>query len=281
MFTNKRELHLFFAKFNHFISTFIQIFILYFYGSFMRKIEIVINKLNMFKQLTSGGIILFFLCSCSILKPNLTSNINNLSSAKILPEVNKEIKFLDEISTQVEFLPSFQKNEKIDNEKNVEVATVQSPKEEFKPQQEFMDFSALLFKYALLLNTEVEKVKNFKMFEFIDSWYGTRYCLGGVTKNCIDCSAFVQFLFAAVYETSLPRTAKEQFKSAIKVSKTDLQEGDLIFFNTRRGVSHVGVYLQNNKFVHAAVSGGVMISDLLDNYWTKKFIGVRRVEKKS
>jgi lipoprotein Spr len=58
-----------------------------------------------------------------------------------------------------------------------------------------------------------------------------------------------------------------------------LQEGDLVFFNTRGGVSHVGFYLQNNKFVHAASSGGVMVSDLNDEYWDKRFIGVRRHSK--
>ncbi len=233
----------------------------------------------MFKYIILESLLFVFLCSCSILKPQQT--INTSSVKNISSERNKELKFLDEISTQIEFVPIVQKVDKIEDEKNVDFAIESFPKEELKPQQDFLDFSALLFKYALLLNTEVEKVQNFKMFEFIDAWYGTSYCLGGVTKNCIDCSAFVQFLFAAVYETVLPRTAKEQFKSAIKISKTDLQEGDLLFFNTRRGISHVGVYLQNNKFVHAAVTGGVMISDLLDSYWAKKIIGVRRVEKKN
>jgi lipoprotein Spr len=115
------------------------------------------------------------------------------------------------------------------------------------------------------------------MFEFIDSWYGTPYKLGGTSKAGIDCSAFTQFLFSAVYCISLPRTTKEQYSLTSRISRTELKEGDLIFFNTRGGVSHVGVYLQNNKFVHSSTSGGVMISDIFEEYWVKRFVGVGRL----
>jgi murein DD-endopeptidase / murein LD-carboxypeptidase len=60
-----------------------------------------------------------------------------------------------------------------------------------------------------------------------------------------------------------------------------LKEGDLLFYNTRGGISHVGIYLQNNKFVHAASSEGVMISDIFDPYWMKRFMGVGRVERQA
>ena len=133
-------------------------------------------------------------------------------------------------------------------------------------------------KYAVLLNTPAEEVKNTKMFEFIDDWYGTPYRLGGTTKKGVDCSAFSQFLFASVYGLNIPRTAREQYNLTNRISRTELKEGDLIFFNTRGGVSHVGVYLQNNKFVHASTSGGVMISDIFDEYWARKFVGVGRLK---
>jgi lipoprotein Spr len=135
-------------------------------------------------------------------------------------------------------------------------------------------------KYSVLLNTPAEEVRNTKMFEFIDDWYGTPYRLGGTTKKGVDCSAFSQFLFAAVYGFSIPRTAREQYNLTTRISRTELKEGDLIFFNTRGGISHVGVYLQNNKFVHASTSGGVMISDIFDEYWARKFIGVGRLKNK-
>jgi lipoprotein Spr len=60
---------------------------------------------------------------------------------------------------------------------------------------------------------------------------------------------------------------------------TELREGDLVFFNTRKGISHVGVYLFNNKFVHASLSSGVMISDLGDSYFVKRYKGAGRVKQ--
>jgi lipoprotein Spr len=89
----------------------------------------------------------------------------------------------------------------------------------------------------------------------------------------------MQVLFSSVYGISIPRTAREQFQFSNKISKEDLKEGDLVFFNTTGGVSHVGLYIQNNKFVHASTSGGVTISDLDEDYWSRKMIGVRRIEE--
>ena len=148
----------------------------------------------------------------------------------------------------------------------------------FAGENEIEKATAIQLKYALLLDTEVESISNLSLFTAIDEWYGTPYRLGGTTKSGIDCSAFVQVLFASQYGISLPRTAREQYASSHQISRTELKQGDLLFFNTRSGVSHVGVYLQNNKFVHAASSGGVMISDLFDNYWVRRFIGAGRVE---
>jgi murein DD-endopeptidase / murein LD-carboxypeptidase len=137
--------------------------------------------------------------------------------------------------------------------------------------------SAIQLKYAVLLNTDVEAIQNAVLFSTIDEWYGTRYVLGGSTKDGIDCSAFVQVVFSKVFQTPMPRTAKEQYKAVQSISRTELKEGDLVFFHTRgNGVSHVGIYLQNNKFVHAATSGGVMVSDLFEEYWVKHFVGAGR-----
>jgi lipoprotein Spr len=140
--------------------------------------------------------------------------------------------------------------------------------------------TALQLKYAVLLNTEVEAVLNDALFTAIDEWYGTPYVLGGSTKDGIDCSAFVQAVYAKLFQIPMPRTAREQYKAARHISRTELKQGDLVFFNTRgSGISHVGIYLQNNKFVHAATSGGVMISDLFEEYWVKHFAGVGRYER--
>ena len=73
------------------------------------------------------------------------------------------------------------------------------------------------------------------------------------------------------------RTARSQYDACEKIEKENLQEGDLVFFNTRRGVSHVGVYLRNGYFTHSSTGKGVTISSLDDAYYSKKFIGGGRI----
>ena len=136
---------------------------------------------------------------------------------------------------------------------------------------------ALQFKYSVLLNVEVELLKNINLLRLIDGWFGTRYMMGGSTKAGIDCSALMQVFFASLYGIALPRTAREQYDFSRRISRTELKEGDLLFFNTHGGVSHVGMYLCNNRFVHASSSNGVTISDMFDPYYANRLIGVGRV----
>lgn len=136
---------------------------------------------------------------------------------------------------------------------------------------------ALQFKYSLLLDVEVEILKNFNLLRLIENWYGTRYVYGGTGKRGIDCSALMQVFFASLYGISLPRTARMQFDYSRQISRTELKEGDLLFFNTTGGVSHVGMYLTNNKFLHASSSFGVTISDMFDPYYANRLIGAGRV----
>ena len=138
--------------------------------------------------------------------------------------------------------------------------------------------SALQLKYGILLNIEVELIKNLTLYRAIDEWYGTPYRYGGCTKNGVDCSAFVQAIYTALFGIMIPRTAREQYGASQQIKREELQEGDLVFFNTTGGVSHVGIYLQNNKFVHAAVSEGVMVSDLDDSYWSRRYIGAGHMD---
>jgi cell wall-associated NlpC family hydrolase len=137
------------------------------------------------------------------------------------------------------------------------------------------------FKYAIRLDVPVETIQNKPLYELIDNWWGTPYRLGGTTQKGVDCSAFVQTLMIGVFAMQLPRTAREQKEVSSWIPMTDLKEGDLVFFNTRGSVSHVGVYLHNNKFVHASTSGGVMISDLNETYWSRKLLGAGRVLQNS
>ena len=152
------------------------------------------------------------------------------------------------------------------------------PPETTQGSVEIQNATMLQLKYAVAMDATVEMLTNIPLLEVIDKWWGTKYCMGGSTDNCIDCSAFTQVLMRDVYQQNLPRTAEEQFNSSEHVELEDLKEGDLVFFNTGgKDISHVGVYLLNNKFVHASTSGGVMISDLNDTYWQPKYRGAGRM----
>ena len=136
----------------------------------------------------------------------------------------------------------------------------------------------LQLKYAIVLDATVENLSNLKLLQVIDEWWGTKYCMGGSTKNCVDCSSFTQTVMSDVYSKNLPRTAQEQYNAAQRIEVENLKEGDLVFFHTTgREISHVGIYLLNNKFVHASTSGGVMVSDLNDSYWQPRFKGAGRM----
>ena len=226
----------------------------------------------MLKQATIYSIMIVLLASCSGLKTAFTGNRESAPAGNSTA-VKKESKFLNQIDIPVESSNGTKDKAIIPVKKEAETT-----RNSYSRQNDAENLSALQVKYAVLLSTPAEEVKNTKMFEFIDDWYGTPYRLGGTTKNGVDCSAFSQFLFASVYGLNIPRTAREQYSLTNRISRTELKEGDLIFFNTHGGVSHVGVYLQNNKFVHASTSGGVMISDIFEEYWVRRFIGVGRLK---
>lgn len=134
-------------------------------------------------------------------------------------------------------------------------------------------------KYSTVLEVLPNQISNVMLYRFIDEWYGVKYRMGGTSKSGIDCSAFVQTLYQYVFGFNLLRTAGMQFTEAQYVKNVeDLKEGDLVFFkiNTSR-ISHVGVYLKNNFFVHSASSKGVSIAKLTSAYWTKYYAGGGRI----
>ncbi len=138
-------------------------------------------------------------------------------------------------------------------------------------------FNSLQFKYAQLLDVDVEAVTNLILLKEIEKWLGTRYRYGGATDKGIDCSAYTGTLVHNVFGLILPRTARDQYANCIKLDKEELQQGDLVFFNTRGGISHVGLYLGNGYFTHASTSIGVTISNLSETYWSKKFLSGGRL----
>ena len=117
-------------------------------------------------------------------------------------------------------------------------------------------------------------MRNTKLYSFVNSWEGTPYKFGGMSKSGTDCSGFSNVLYKEVYGKKLPRTTKDIYGSCRKLGKGDLKEGDLVFFDIQgKKKSHMGVYLQNNRFVHASSSKGVVISDLNNPYYKKYFAG--------
>ncbi|NOT13948.1 MAG: C40 family peptidase [Methylococcaceae bacterium] len=97
-------------------------------------------------------------------------------------------------------------------------------------------------------------------------------------REGFDCSGFVQHVYEH-HGISLPRTTREMAASLPPVPKSQLRSGDLVFFNTHgKTISHVGIYVDNSKFVHAPSrhTGRVLVSSLNNRYWRKRFVGVRR-----
>lgn len=109
---------------------------------------------------------------------------------------------------------------------------------------------------------------------------GVRYRFGGETPDRgLDCSGLVRYVFGQVTGVTLPRTSRELAKVGTPVKRDDLQVGDLVFFDTRRfAFSHVGIYLGDDRFIHAPSRGSeVQISELDNRYWRRHFNGARRL----
>lgn len=133
-------------------------------------------------------------------------------------------------------------------------------------------------KYAALLNVAENDISNTRLYSFIDEWYGVPYKYGGKDKKGIDCSNFTSTLYQHIYHRSLTGSSSSIFNQCKVISKKELKEGDLLFFKIEKDdISHIGVYLQNNKFVHATTKKGVMIDDLDEAYYKKYFYKAGRL----
>lgn len=120
--------------------------------------------------------------------------------------------------------------------------------------------------------------RNTRLLQEILRHIGTPYRLGGVDASGIDCSGYTWKVFSNSMNIELPRSTDDQFRFGRSVRMSDLQFGDLIFFNTTgRNPSHVGIYIGDNLFAHASVSYGVTISSLESTYFQRRVTGIRRV----
>lgn len=213
---------------------------------------------------------------------NLASKDSSSSTSQKTPPKSKQkgdVVFLDNITVTPGETVKSKQTTKGDKNSNVVQVSYVEPKKELSTSS-IESAGSLQLKYAIVFDATVEKLTNVAMLQSIDQWWGTRYCLGGSTKNCIDCSAFTKAVLKDVYDVEMPRTAQQQYEATQRIEPEELQEGDLVFFYTSgRRISHVGIYIMNNKFVHAAASQGVTVSDLNDSYWKERYRGAGRIIK--
>jgi cell wall-associated NlpC family hydrolase len=110
-------------------------------------------------------------------------------------------------------------------------------------------------------------------------WIGTPYRLGGASRAGMDCSGLIVTMYRNVARVELPRTAYEQSRTGTAIPQRELRPGDLLFFQTSKEprINHAGIYLGQNRFVHASKSQGVVYSDLDETYYAEAYRGARRI----
>lgn len=208
-----------------------------------------------------------FLSSCSLFKTAKTVHKNTDMEWINVKQEGKVIASKHEkpASADTRIFTPISKNKNIAG-KNTNISTPPSTKQLAK-----INF------YAQKLGISFGENTNIFLLEQINHWLGTPHQIGGMSKNGIDCSGLVNALYNTVYNKGLQRRSSDIF--AINVSPIaahELQEGDLVFFKIGKNISHVGLYLKDNKFVHSSTSKGVIISSLTESYWDKHFFKAGR-----
>jgi lipoprotein Spr len=143
-------------------------------------------------------------------------------------------------------------------------------KEKNKGKSKQWNIESYFENYQLKIDSANSPYLYYQVFD----WVGTRYKYSGGTKKGIDCSGFVSEMYQKVYCINLTGGSRDIYTQVKEkeIEKSDLKEGDILFFKIRKGqISHVGIYLGNNKFAHASVQSGVIISDLNEAYYKKYF----------
>jgi cell wall-associated NlpC family hydrolase len=114
--------------------------------------------------------------------------------------------------------------------------------------------------------------------KYAKEWLGAKYVYGAAGKKKTDCSGYVMQVYKGFYGIPLDHSAQHIYDDGrgYSIRRSKLQEGDLVFFGNFWKISHVGIYLKGNRFIHASTSKGVVITSMDDNYWSSKYKGARR-----
>jgi len=124
---------------------------------------------------------------------------------------------------------------------------------------------------------EIDQTLLAQLYRQHQEWQGTPYRIGGQSRRGIDCSGFVQLTYRSHLGVALPRTTGQQVTVGQPIRQSELTTGDLVFFRIDGKTRHVGIYLEQNRFLHASKSSGVMISSLDSPYWQSAYWKSRRI----
>lgn len=116
-----------------------------------------------------------------------------------------------------------------------------------------------------------------RLLDAADDWMGTPYRFGGTTQSGVDCSAFVRAIYDAAFGVALTRSTRTQVREGRSVPRHDLRAGDLVFFKTGRDQRHVGIYLGQNRLLHASSARNrVLVDDFGQDYFQRTYWTARR-----
>ena len=151
-----------------------------------------------------------------------------------------------------------------------------------KPSKRSSSSKARHQKSQVLPQAPQEKLQEEMIQEEMEKYLGIRYKRGGNSTTGFDCSGFTKQIYHEVFGIDLPHQSSEQNQASVltKVSTDELKTGDMVFFSggrNKKGINHVGIYLSDGKFIHAARTKGVVISSLDDPYWKPRVISAKRL----
>lgn len=175
----------------------------------------------------------------------------------------------DEPKEQIVAQQEQEETEQVDIEQLLEINEQQAEIQEQEQEQDKEEKQAEQVAPA-------DATKADKLISIAKSKLGSPYVYGSTGPSSFDCSGYTSYVFRQI-GISLPRVASSQAYGAKKVAKSNLQKGDLVFFNTFGGISHVGIYMENGNFIHASSYGrGVTISNINDSYYGPRYVTAAR-----